>query len=163
MATIENNYLIQDLASRLKAAVQLVKNASVQAHIPIKNIEVELQEKPYSEKRMVQQRVRVKFPLRFREIHDEQETEITAEHHDHVKVSHSKNLSEGGMFIVTKDELRFDYLLRLHVFLPSQPIFISTLARVIWTDEEGAGVSFVAMEPRDVETLKQYISKIARD
>jgi hypothetical protein len=164
MATIENNNIIQHLGSRLKAAVQLVKIGSSQAPTPILKLEGVFPEVTViSEKRLVQQRVRVKFPIRFREIRDEKETEITAEHHDRVKVSYSKNLSEGGMFIVTREELYFDYLLRLHIFLPSTPLFISTLARVIWTDEEGAGVSFVGMEPRDKESLKAYIGKIAQD
>lgn len=162
MAAIENNNIIQHLVSRLKAAVQLVKNASVPAPAPVKNPQRDPRT-PFSEKRMVQQRVRVKFPVRYRAIRDEKESEITAEYHDGVQVSYSKNLSEGGMFIVTKEELYFDYLLRLHIFLPSTPVFISTLARVIWTDEEGAGVCFVAMELRDVETLKGYIGKIAQD
>ncbi|GEM_PF-2956656 len=164
MATTKNNNIIQHLGSRLKAAVQLVKTAYSQGPIPIKNFEnTHLEETFISEKRLVQQRVRVKFPVRFREIRNEKEAEITAEQHDRVKVSYSKNLSERGMFIVTKEELYFDYLLRLHIFLPSTPLFISTLARVIWTDEEGAGVSFVAMEPRDMESLKEYIGKIAQD
>jgi hypothetical protein len=164
MATIENNNIIQHLGSRLKAAVQLIKTGASQAPVPINNLENHSPEETViSEKRMVHQRVRVKFPVRFREIRDENETEITAEHHDRVKVSYSKNLSEGGMFIVTKEELYFDYLLRLHIFLPSTSIFITTLAPVIWTDQEGAGVSFVAMEPRDMESLKAYIGKIAQD
>lgn len=164
MATIENNNIIQHLGSRLKAVVQLVKPGPPKVPTPITDLEdATRKETVVDEKRLVQQRVRVKFPVRFREIRDEKETEITAEHHDRVKVSYSKNLSEGGMFIVTKEELYFDYLLRLHIFLPSTPIFISTLARVIWTDEEGAGVSFVAMEPPDMESLKAYIGKIAQD
>ena len=46
------------------------------------------------------------------------------------------NISLGGVFLVTKEELPVESLVRLHLFLPSMP-FISTLARGLWTDQQG--------------------------
>jgi len=112
----------------------------------------------FREKRKVQQRILAKVPIRYWSIRDE-ETEILFERNLDVKVSYSMNISLGGVFLVTKEELPVESLVRLHLFLPTVP-FISTLARVLWTDVQGAGVCFVGMKTKEVESLKEYLTQI---
>jgi hypothetical protein len=113
----------------------------------------------FGEKRKVQQRILAKIPIRYWGIRDE-ETEILFEQNLEVKVSYSMNVSLGGIYLVTKEELPVESMVRLHLFLPSTP-FISTLAKVLWTDKQGAGVCFVGMKPREVATLKEYLTQLA--
>lgn len=112
----------------------------------------------FQEKRKVQERILAKVPIRYWSVRDE-ETEILFDRNLDVKVSYSMNISLGGVFLVTKEELPVESLIRLHLFLPSQP-FLSTLARVLWTDVQGAGVCFVGMKPKEVESLKEYLTQL---
>jgi hypothetical protein len=112
----------------------------------------------FLEKRKVQERILAKIPIRYWSIRDE-ETEILFERNLDVKVSYSMNISLGGVFLVTKEELQVESMIRLHLFLPSTP-FVSTLARVLWTDPQGAGVCFVGMKPKEVAALKEYLTQL---
>ena len=112
---------------------------------------------PFSEKRKIEKRVSAKIPVRYLAIEGEQEHEILEKHHDQVQVSFSKNISSGGIFLCTQEELTVESLLRLHLFLPSSVDFVSVLARVMWTDQEGAGLCFVGMKQKEMERLKEEL------
>ncbi len=115
----------------------------------------------YTEKRKIEKRVPAKIPVRYMEVREDVQDEISQEHHDHVRVSFSKNISSGGIFLITQEELTVEGLLRLHLFLPSSPEFISVLARVMWTDQEGAGLCFVGMKQKELEGLKEQIAQMS--
>jgi len=159
--------MLNRLTPHLKAAAQLVKIASLlKISMPnkkqagySKNVTVPLL---FNEKRQIESRVPAQIAVRYRAIKGENEAEAAFDHHDDVKVSFSKNVSSGGIFLVTKEDLDFESLLHLHIFLPHTPEFISVLARVMWTDKEGAGLCFVDMKQAEVAVLKEQIRKIIR-
>ncbi len=167
MPNTEKIKMLNRLTPHLKAAAQLVKTASL---LKISMANKKTRDRSpntntpmlFNEKRQVETRVSAKIPVRYRAIKNENETEAAFDHHDDVKVSFSKNVSSGGIFLVTKDELDFESLLHLHVFLPHSPEFVSVLARVMWTDKEGAGLCFVGMKQAELERLKDQIRKITR-
>jgi hypothetical protein len=165
MPNTEKIKMLNRLTPHLKAAAQLVKTASLlkismsnkkqpdhTKHTPIH----------FSEKRQVEARVPAKIPVRYRALKGGDESEAAFDHHEDVKVSFSKNVSSSGMFLVTKEELYFESLLHLHIFLPNTHEFVSVLARVMWTDREGAGLCFVGMKQAELAALKEHIGKIIR-
>jgi len=165
MPNTEKIKMLNRLTPHLKAAAQLVKTASLlkvsmsKKKPNPKNIPVPML---FNEKRQVEARVPAQIAVRYRAIKGENETEAAFDHHEDVKVSFSKNVSSGGIFLVTKEDLDFESLLHLHVFLPHRPEFISVLARVMWTDQEGAGLCFVGMRQAEAAVLKEHIGKISK-
>jgi Tfp pilus assembly protein PilZ len=168
MPNIEKIKMLNRLTPHFKAAAQLVRTTSL-LKISMSNKKQSGYSKNtsmpllFNEKRQVEARVPAQIAVRYRAIKGENETEAVFDHHDEVKVSFSKNVSSGGIFLVTKEELDFESLLHLHIFLPHTPQFISVLARVMWTDQEGAGLCFVGMKQAEVERLKEQIEKIKKD
>jgi hypothetical protein len=50
-------------------------------------------------------------------------------------------------------------ILRLDISLPIKSSMISAFAEVVWANETGAGLHFLAMKEDDVETLKGYLTQ----
>jgi hypothetical protein len=170
MATTETPNIFDRLGLHLRTAALIVKTSSLfHARSTAKNRDRFLKKTPTPkemiphERRIVEQRVVAKIPVRYRAVHDEDDSEIAFAESKEVKVSYSMNVSSGGMYIATKEELPVESLLRLHIFPLSASFYISTLARIMWTDKGGAGVCFEGMRPKEVETLKEYIRNVVKD
>jgi hypothetical protein len=156
---IDKNKIAGRLAPHLKKAAEAVSlfKRKPSDHSPVHS---KAEPASYNEKRQVEKRVRAQIPVRYLPVHEDQQQEISREHHDRVRVSFSKNVSSGGIFLITKEELTVEGLLRLHLFLPSSSEFISVLARVMWTDREGAGLCFVGMKQKELERLKEQVGQM---
>jgi hypothetical protein len=106
-------------------------------------------------------RFSTRIPIRYRVLHNAKEIEAIDEHNKKTEVSQSADISLGGLRLVTKEVLKLGSFLRLHISVPSKFLFISTLARVVWTTKKGAGIHFVAMKEDDVKILNEYINKMS--
>lgn len=82
--------------------------------------------------------------------------------------AYSKDISGGGIRLMTPERLVCDSILELKFFLPGsrEPIFVT--GRVVWTEkfEEGAlgpaeaydaGIEFISIRPEDKEKIRQYV------
>ena len=110
----------------------------------------------FDDKRKNGPRIRAKVPVRYWEIRDE-EAEILFEGDQEAQVSYSMNLGTGGLYLFLKERVKVERLLRLHLFLPSTPEFLSVLARVVWVDNFGAGLCFEKIKAKDHAVLKEYL------
>jgi hypothetical protein len=105
-------------------------------------------------------RVSTKIPIRYHEVPNKNEIEKIDEHNTRVKASHSMDVSLGGLCLVSKEPLNVGSFLRLHIYMASESVFISTLARVVWANNAGAGIRFLAMKDEEMMALKEHINKI---
>ncbi len=114
----------------------------------------------FIEKR-VYPRVSVKMPVKYRVIEDQKEIDSVFERKKKEQTSRTMDLSLGGLYLVADQILAVGSILRLDVALPSQPGLISAFAEVVWSNETGGGLHFLAMKEEDVESLKNYINQIS--
>ena len=69
-----------------------------------------------------------------------------------------KNLSLGGMFILTDEKLEVGARVQLAFAIPGQRI--ETAAIVRWRDGTGTGVQFDGLRARDVWALGKYFEQL---
>jgi len=116
----------------------------------------------FVEKR-VHPRVSVKIPVKFRVIEDQKELETVFERRKKEQTTRTMDLSLGGLYIVADSVLNIGSILRLDISLPERSSLISAFAEVVWSNETGAGLHFLAMKEDDVENLKNYLNKAGGD
>ena len=116
----------------------------------------------FVEKR-VHPRVSVKIPVKFRVIEDQKELETVFERRKKEQTTRTMDMSLGGLYIVADAVLNIGSILRLDISMPEKSTLISAFAEVVWSNETGAGLHFLAMKEDDVENLKNYLSKASGD
>lgn len=116
----------------------------------------------FVEKR-VHPRVSVKIPVKYRVIEDQKELETVFERRKKEQTTRTMDMSLGGLYIVAETILNIGSILRLDISLPEKTSLISAFAEVVWSNETGAGLHFLAMKEDDVENLKNYLSKASSD
>jgi c-di-GMP-binding flagellar brake protein YcgR len=114
----------------------------------------------YVEKR-VHPRVSVKIPVKYRVIEDQQELETVFERKKKEQTTKTMDMSLGGLYIVADQILNIGSILRLDISLPEKPSLVSAFAEVVWANETGGGLHFLAMKEEDVEALKAYLTKVS--
>ena len=116
----------------------------------------------FVEKR-VHPRVSVKIPVKYRVIEDQKELETVFERRKKEQTTRTMDMSLGGLYIVADSVLNIGSILRLDISLPEKTSLISAFAEVVWANETGAGLHFLAMKEDDVENLKYYLGKTSGD
>lgn len=116
----------------------------------------------FVEKR-VHPRVSVKIPVKYRVIEDQKELETVFERRKKEQTTRTMDMSLGGLYIVADSVLNIGSILRLDISLPEKTSIISAFAEVVWANETGAGLHFLAMKEDDVENLKHYLGKNSGD
>ncbi|HVZ81260.1 MAG TPA: PilZ domain-containing protein [bacterium] len=112
----------------------------------------------YVEKR-VHPRVSVKIPVKFRVIEDQKEIETVFERRKKEQTTQTMDVSLGGLYIVADQLLNVGSILRLDISVPEKSRLVSAFAEVVWSNETGGGLHFLAMKEEDVEFLKGYLAK----
>jgi len=80
----------------------------------------------------------------------------------------SKDISAGGIRLMTPGQLDCDTVLELKFFLPGSKEMIYVTGRVVWTDKFEAGtlgaaeaydsgIEFIGIDPEDREKINQYV------
>ncbi len=112
----------------------------------------------FMEKR-IHPRVSVKIPVKYRVIEDQKELETVFERKKKEQTTRTMDVSLGGLYIVADQILNVGSILRLDISLPEKSALISAFAEVVWANETGGGLHFLAMKEDDVEFLKNYLIK----
>ncbi len=112
----------------------------------------------FMEKR-IHPRVSVKIPVKYRVIEDQKELETVFERKKKEQTTRTMDVSLGGLYIVADQILNVGSILRLDISLPEKSTLISAFAEVVWANETGGGLHFLAMKEDDVEFLKNYLIK----
>jgi c-di-GMP-binding flagellar brake protein YcgR len=116
----------------------------------------------FVEKR-VHPRVSIKIPVKYRIIEDQKELETVFERRKREQTTRTMDVSLGGLYIVAEQVLNVGSILRLDISLPERPALVSAFAEVVWANETGGGLHFLAMKEDDVEFLKNYLNKVSDD
>jgi len=112
----------------------------------------------YVEKR-IHPRVSVKIPVKFRVIEEQKEIETVFERRKKEQTTQTMDVSLGGLYIVADQILNVGSILRLDISIPEKNSMVSAFAEVVWSNETGGGLHFLAMKEEDVEFLKGYLTK----
>lgn len=112
----------------------------------------------FVEKR-IHPRISVKIPVKFRVIEDQKEIETVFERRKKEQTTQTMDVSLGGLYIVADQLLNVGSILRLDISLPDRSSLVSAFAEVVWANETGGGLHFLAMKEEDVESLKGYLTK----
>ena len=67
----------------------------------------------------------------------------------------TKNISLGGMYLVTDNELPYGTPVQLEVYLPALREDVSIAATVRWNKPDGIGVQFGSLRAREVWAFNQ--------
>ncbi len=70
----------------------------------------------------------------------------------------SRNISLGGMFILSDIDVAFDDLISIEFQILKPKHKLRLEAKVRWNSQEGFGVAFEALKPVDVGALQRYFS-----
>jgi hypothetical protein len=116
----------------------------------------------FVEKR-VHPRVSVKIPVKYRIIEDQKELETVFERKKREQTTRTVDVSLGGLYIVAEQLMNVGSILRLDISIPEKNLLISAFAEVVWSNETGGGLHFLAMKEDDVETLRNYLAAGSKD
>ncbi|MGB0679146.1 MAG: PilZ domain-containing protein [Polyangiales bacterium] len=72
----------------------------------------------------------------------------------------SRNLSLGGMYLVTTASLPLGTIATLHFRLPKLQETVVCEVFVRWNDSDGIGVQFGSLRVREVHALNQFLHKV---
>jgi c-di-GMP-binding flagellar brake protein YcgR len=114
----------------------------------------------FVEKR-IHPRVSVKIPVKYRVIEDQKELETVFERKKREQTTRTMDVSLGGLYIVAEQILNIGSILRLDISIPERSSLISAFAEVVWANETGGGLHFLAMKEDDADSLKSYLVKIS--
>jgi c-di-GMP-binding flagellar brake protein YcgR len=98
---------------------------------------------------------------KYRVIEDEQEIKSILERRNQKQNTSTQDISLGGMYLVAKEKLNSKSILSVEIILPRSSTSISVFAEVVWSNNEGVGVRFITIKEEDLETLKNYLEKLA--
>ena len=111
----------------------------------------------FLEKR-VHPRLSAKIHVKYRLLEDQKEIESVLELRKNEKTTQAADLSQGGMYIVAARPLEMGNILRLEIGLPGRRDPLPAFAEVVWANETGGGLRFVAMKEEDKGFLRAYLN-----
>jgi Tfp pilus assembly protein PilZ len=71
------------------------------------------------------------------------------------------DVSLGGLCVMSEQPVQTGNVLRLDISIPDTSKSLKAMAEVVWANDTGGGIRFLAMDEADIETLKSYLSKAA--
>lgn len=92
-----------------------------------------------------------------RRVHEryDRSLKVTLRAGDSVLECVTKNISLGGMYLITEDELPYGTPVELEVYLPALREDVSIEATVRWVKPDGIGVQFGSLRAREVWAFNQ--------
>lgn len=100
-------------------------------------------------------RISCSLPVRVRRMEDPAAT-VSADNRREF-TSMAVNLSQGGLYIHSQEPLGYNELYRLSINLPETDAKITAFAEVIWSNDKGGGVHFLAIHEDQEIHLREYV------
>ncbi len=110
------------------------------------------------EKRILE-RYALEIPVKFRVLNEEKEIESFMERRAKEKSGKTKDVSLGGLCLVTDHKIEKGNIIQLDLMVPCREGTLKTYAETKWASGTGAGLKFLAMPENDRECLKCYLDK----
>ncbi len=109
--------------------------------------------------RRVNPRVDAIIPIVFRVLDDPKEIRSIRDRGKKEVHHPTLNVSLGGMYIVADQTLEQGNILSFDIPIPGVVKKLNAMAEVVWSNEMGGGIRFLAMKNNDLKTFKAYIDK----
>ena len=107
----------------------------------------------------VHPRISLKVPVSVRVLSDAEKADGTYDWRKSTKHQNTMDVSLGGIFLVTDQPLKEKDLLSMEISIPGTPEKLGAMAEVVWRNENGGGIQFLAMKEEDMKTLTAYLAK----
>ncbi len=117
-------------------------------------------ESMFVEKR-VSPRVPIQLPVKYRLIEDPMGIGSISEMRKKEIASQTRDASLGGMFISADEKLNVGSIMSINFTLPEVSSYLSAFAEVVWSNNNGGGIHFLALKDEDMNTLKNTLTKVS--
>jgi c-di-GMP-binding flagellar brake protein YcgR len=103
-------------------------------------------------------RISLGIPVKYMVINDQKKIESVMDRKRNEKVSHTADLSLGGIRLEIDHAVNVGCILRIDMSLPNHSALLSAFAEVMWSDKSSAGLRFLSMKENDAQFLKVFIN-----
>jgi c-di-GMP-binding flagellar brake protein YcgR len=107
-------------------------------------------------------RLSATLPVHYRVLEDQKAIESLQERRQKEMRAISKDVSLGGMFLVTEKPLTVGHMLLLHILVPGHLVKLSAYAEVVWSNNNGSGLKFLAMNDEALGIFQSYLDSISQ-
>jgi c-di-GMP-binding flagellar brake protein YcgR len=105
----------------------------------------------------VHPRVSLKMHVKYLVLNNKKEYTTILDRQKEERISHSVDVSLGGMYLVADHTLPVGSNLRMNIYLPDHSHTIGAYAEVVWSNATGGGLQFEAIKDEDVERLRECL------
>ncbi len=110
----------------------------------------------FTEKR-IHPRVPLNIPVKHRVLDEQREMKTIFDRKSGERVSHTVNVSLGGLCLAGNSGMSVGSIVRLEINLPETSNILSAFGEVVWAMENGEGLHFEAIKEEDADLLKNYL------
>jgi c-di-GMP-binding flagellar brake protein YcgR len=104
-------------------------------------------------------RVSVKIPVKFLPAEDEKVLKKIEEWRESKKYGFTYDLSAGGMQLVADYPLALGSVLEFKIYILDKVSVVTVYARVVWVNQNSAGLHFLLIKPAEREALTSFLKK----
>ncbi len=104
-------------------------------------------------------RVSIKIPVKFFLIEDNKVLKKIEDWRESKKCGFTHDLSAGGMQIVADHNLIVGRVLEFKIYILDKVNVVTAYAKVVWTNENTAGLHFLLMKPAEKDALASFLEK----
>lgn len=105
-------------------------------------------------------RVPMKIPVTFKIIEDHGNVKNIKALADKLKVGQTVDSSLGGIYVVADQPFKIGDILNLKITIPNLTTPLTAYADVVWANDTGAGLQFLAIRDSDLESFASYLKSI---
>jgi c-di-GMP-binding flagellar brake protein YcgR len=104
-------------------------------------------------------RVSIKIPVKFLLAEDQKVLKKVEDWRDSKKYGFTHDLSSGGMQLVSDFSLAVGSVLEFELYILDQVKAVTVYAKVVWTNENSAGLHFLLIKPAAMDVLTSFLKK----
>ena len=102
----------------------------------------------------------MKIPVTFKIIEDHGNVKNIKALADKLKVGQTVDSSLGGIYVVADQPFKIGDILNLKITIPNLTTPLTAYADVVWANDTGAGLQFLAIRDSDLESFASYLKSI---
>lgn len=104
-------------------------------------------------------RMAIALPLKYRLIEDLRSPDSIAELRKKEVATHTADVGLGGMFISMERPVNVGSILSIQFSIPGKANNLSAFVEVVWANDNGGGVHFLALKEEDKDSLGFLLAK----
>jgi c-di-GMP-binding flagellar brake protein YcgR len=112
-----------------------------------------------ADKRRDNPRVPIKIPVQFFPAEDKKVLKKIEDWRESKKFAVTLDLSPGGMHLALDHPLAVGSVLEFKIYILDQVRVVTVFARVVWVNENSAGLRFLLIKPAEMDALTSFLKK----